>query len=84
LFSTSFLEDSRQQKVFEDAETVEFAGKAVVHLAADSDVIKKTGRVHLTSDLAYEYGFKDADGEIHGDIRKVCNSTCYSLKSYFN
>jgi hypothetical protein len=31
-------------KMFEKGETVEFAGKAIVALAADKDVIKKTGR----------------------------------------
>jgi dehydrogenase/reductase SDR family protein 1 len=56
--------------MFEDAETVEFAGKAIVHLAADVNMITKSGKVHLTTDLAYEYGFRDADGKIHGDIRK--------------
>jgi hypothetical protein len=72
------------EKMWEDAETVEFAGKAVVHLAADKDMIKKTGRVHFTSDLAYEYGFRDADGKIHGDLRKGRNSQSCTLSSKLN
>ena len=38
-------------------------------MAADPDVMRKTGRVLMTFDLAQEYGFTDVDGEIHGDVR---------------
>ena len=38
-------------KMFEKGETVEFAGKAIVALAADKDVIKKTGRLGTRSPL---------------------------------
>jgi dehydrogenase/reductase SDR family protein 1 len=61
----------KEKKVWEDPETVEFAGKAIVNLAADQDVIKKTGRVLLTADLAGEYGFVDEDGLVHSDIRSL-------------
>ena len=63
--------DTERKKSFEDAETVEMAGRAIAHLAADRDVLKKTGRVLMTFDLAHEYGFTDVDGELHGDIRSV-------------
>ena len=63
------MEDKKA--AFKDAETVEMAGRAIAHLAADRDVIGKTGRVLMTFDLAHEYGFTDVDGEIRGDIRSV-------------
>ena len=60
---------AKKKAIFADAETVEFAGKAVVNLAADPNVHKKTGKVQMTADLAREYGFRDEDGVIHGDLR---------------
>lgn len=56
---------------FHDAESVEFAGKAVANLAADPEVMRKTGRIQLTADLAREYGFTDVDGRVHGEMRSV-------------
>jgi len=37
---------------FENPESVEFAGKAVAHLAADPNYFSKTGRILFTCDLA--------------------------------
>ena len=73
---------AERKKGWEDAETVEMAGRAIAHLAADRDVLKKTGRVLMTFDLAHEYGFTDVDGELHGDIRSVkkrLRSTGYTM-----
>eukprot|EP00095_Tigriopus_kingsejongensis_P001972 maker-scaffold886_size84816-snap-gene-0.30 protein:Tk01972 transcript:maker-scaffold886_size84816-snap-gene-0.30-mRNA-1 annotation:"dehydrogenase reductase sdr family member 1" len=64
-------ENSKSKASFENAETVEFAGQAVAHLAADDAKMKKTGKILLTADLAREYGFTDEDGQIHGDMREV-------------
>lgn len=47
---------------FDKSETPEYLGRAVAALAADPDVLKKTGKVHFVADLAREYGFTDADG----------------------
>jgi len=58
---------------FEKGETINFAGKAVVALAADKDVIKKTGRIVQTMDLALEYGFKEDDGSLPIDMRQMNN-----------
>ena len=63
--------DEDKKRAFQDAETVEMAGRAIAHLAADREVMRKTGRVLMTFDLAQEYGFTDVDGEIHGDIRCI-------------
>ncbi len=47
---------------FADSETPRFIGRAVVSLAADPDVMSKTGESLSTWNLAREYGFTDADG----------------------
>ena len=71
MFPDNDAASEKQKSSWRDAESVEFAGKAVVHLAADPNVHKKTAKIILTSDCAREYGFKDLDGEIHSDIRLV-------------
>lgn len=43
-------------------ESVEYIGRAVVALAADPDVIEKSGSVLTVGNLAREYGFTDVDG----------------------
>ncbi|KAK6017479.1 hypothetical protein OSTOST_17001, partial [Ostertagia ostertagi] len=50
-------------KSFKQSESPEFTGKAVVALASDKKVIKKSGKILMNYDLACEYGFKDLDGE---------------------
>jgi NAD(P)-dependent dehydrogenase (short-subunit alcohol dehydrogenase family) len=44
------------------AESAEFPGRAIVALAADPNVLAKSGRVFTTPELAREYGFTDVDG----------------------
>jgi len=63
-----------RKKSFEDGESIEFSGKAIVALAKDPFVIRKTGKVLLTADLAREYGFVDDNGKINGDMRTVNKS----------
>jgi dehydrogenase/reductase SDR family protein 1 len=48
--------------LFAQSETTEFAGKSIVALAADPNRIQKSGKIHITADLAAEYGFKDING----------------------
>jgi dehydrogenase/reductase SDR family member 1 len=50
--------------IAERGETPVFVGRAVAALAADPDVIAKTGQILLASELATEYGFTDVDGKI--------------------
>jgi len=64
--------------VFEKGETIEFAGKAIVALAADEEVIKKTGRILQTRDLANEYKFQEDDGSLPPDMRQVNNLLAYA------
>jgi dehydrogenase/reductase SDR family protein 1 len=45
-----------------NSESPQFVGRAVAALAADPDVMRKTGRVWVAAALAEEYGFTDVDG----------------------
>jgi NAD(P)-dependent dehydrogenase (short-subunit alcohol dehydrogenase family) len=45
------------------AESAEFPGRAIAALAADPNVLAKSGRVFTTPALAREYGFTDIDGK---------------------
>jgi NAD(P)-dependent dehydrogenase (short-subunit alcohol dehydrogenase family) len=47
---------------FEKSESTQYIGRAVAALAADPNVLDKTGKVHFVADLAREYGFTDVDG----------------------
>jgi NAD(P)-dependent dehydrogenase (short-subunit alcohol dehydrogenase family) len=47
---------------FDLSESPEYIGRAVAGLAADPDVLEKTGKIHFVADLAQEYGFTDVDG----------------------
>jgi NAD(P)-dependent dehydrogenase (short-subunit alcohol dehydrogenase family) len=49
---------------FAESETPHLVGRAVVALAADSQVRRKAGLIHFASDLAREYGFTDVDGRV--------------------
>lgn len=40
----------------------EYVGRAIAHLAADPQVLERSGQVLSTGDLAEEYGFNDIDG----------------------
>ena len=45
-----------------DLESPEYAGRAVAALAADENVLARSGRVLTVGQLAAEYGFTDLDG----------------------
>ncbi len=47
---------------FDLSETPEYVGRAVVALAADPQVMRRTGTVAFVADLAREYRFTDVDG----------------------
>lgn len=42
----------------------QYVGRAVVALAADSQIIEKSGQTFAVGDLAKEYGFTDIDGRL--------------------
>jgi len=69
------------------SESPRYIGRAVVALAADSDAMKKSGRVYSTWGLAREYGFTDLDGTqpdwgAHARAKygkyKICDEEFYS------
>lgn len=51
-----------QDPDFLHSETPFFVGQAVASLAADPNVMDKTGQLLSSWDLSDEYGFSDADG----------------------
>lgn len=69
------------------SESPRYVGRAVVALAADPKIMKKTGRVFSSWALAQEYGFTDIDGtqphwgnyawKKYGKY-KICDDTFYS------
>ena len=74
------------------SETPLFAGRAVAALAADPNIMKKSGRVFSSWGLSDEYGFTDADGsqphwgrhfiKKYGDCMNSCDDGFY--KYWFN
>ncbi|XP_077983420.1 dehydrogenase/reductase SDR family member 1-like [Glandiceps talaboti] len=62
LTNGKFSTDMMLQAGFSQGESIEYAGKAIVHLANDPKLMQKTGRILWTCDLAREYNFKDIDG----------------------
>jgi NAD(P)-dependent dehydrogenase (short-subunit alcohol dehydrogenase family) len=55
-------EELKKMFRFDLSESPEYLGRAVAALAADADVLQKTGKIHFVADLAREYGFTDVDG----------------------
>ncbi|XP_033122699.1 dehydrogenase/reductase SDR family member 1-like [Anneissia japonica] len=66
-----FTFDRQIKNAVVNGETIEFPGIAIAHLAADQNIMKKTGRIFLTVDLADEYGFKDINGQVPPSYRRV-------------
>jgi NAD(P)-dependent dehydrogenase (short-subunit alcohol dehydrogenase family) len=58
----SWREAIRHDKNFAYSETPFYIGKAVVALACDRKVMRKTGQALVSGRLAREYGFTDIDG----------------------
>ena len=52
------------RRIMEHGESAEFAGRAVVGLATDPNIMQKSGKLHLVAELAQEYGFTDVDGRM--------------------
>ena len=44
------------------SESPRYAGRAVVALATDAEVMRRSGGAYKTGELAREYGFTDIDG----------------------
>jgi dehydrogenase/reductase SDR family member 1 len=46
-----------------NSESPQFSGRAVAALAADPNILQKSGQVLVAAALAQEYGFTDIDGK---------------------
>jgi len=68
----------KMKQIFEEGETIEFSGRAVVALASDPQMMHKTGRILITSDLAKEYNFVDIDGRSPASMRSLSYMLTYA------
>jgi hypothetical protein len=56
------------------ASTVEHPGRVVAAMAADPDIMKRSGGEFVTAELAQEYGITDVDGTIIPSARATRGS----------
>ena len=63
--------NERHVNEFKVGESVEFPGRCIVSLATDPNLMKKTGRILFTYDLAREYGLKDKQGHAPTNVRQL-------------
>ena len=54
--------DMSVNKIFGDAETVEFGGKIITHMALNPNIMKYSCKVVTGADYASKYGIHDIDG----------------------
>jgi 3,4-dihydroxy-2-butanone 4-phosphate synthase len=54
--------------------TVEHPGRVIAALAADPDVMKRSGGEYVTAELAREYGVTDVDGSVIASARATRGS----------
>ncbi|XP_048477265.1 dehydrogenase/reductase SDR family member 1 isoform X3 [Rhincodon typus] len=63
--------EQKTVEMFANGETPEMSGKCIVALATDKNLMKKSGKVLLTCDLAAQYGLRDVDGRALVDYRSL-------------
>ncbi len=56
------------------ASSVEHPGRVVAALAADADIMQRSGGEFITTELAMEYGITDVDGTVVGSARATRGS----------
>jgi len=62
LVRTEGVMENKQFFDMSNSESMQFQGRAVAHLFADSDRLRRSGKVFTSADLALDYGFADIDG----------------------
>ncbi|XP_053376078.1 dehydrogenase/reductase SDR family member 1-like [Mercenaria mercenaria] len=67
----SMRQPEKMLEYFEKAETTEFAGQCIAAMATDPDLLKMSGKIVQTCDLARRYGLKDAEGHGPSDFRQI-------------
>lgn len=65
------IDKNKMKEMLQNAESTEFAGKCIVHLAQDPNIMRKSGHILMTPELASEYGIKDIDGRTIPSMRQV-------------
>jgi len=70
--------DAKMAKIFEKGETIEFAGIVCAFLAADQNIMSRSGKIIMTADVANEYGFNDIDGNSPIDFRQFRSLIAYA------
>ncbi|MHA1943090.1 MAG: SDR family oxidoreductase [Candidatus Thorarchaeota archaeon] len=55
-------ENYKNYEEYEKTESTRYVGRAIVKLASDPNILKKTGKILTTGELAREYNFVDLDG----------------------
>nr|XP_009861303.1 dehydrogenase/reductase SDR family member 1-like [Ciona intestinalis] len=68
LGDTGKMSDSHEM-ITDWGETPEFCGKAVSHLLCDKNIIRRSGQVWMTTDIADEHGYTDIDGNSPASMR---------------
>ncbi|KAG9273816.1 dehydrogenase/reductase SDR family member 1-like [Astyanax mexicanus] len=63
--------DDNFKEVYNKGETIELSGKCIVELAKDKNLMKLTGKVLLTCDLARRYKLRDVDGRDIFDLKSL-------------
>ena len=64
-------EFEKLQNMYKKGETTEFVGRCIVKLACDPEIMKKSGKILMTCDLAREYGLQDEPGHTPTEMRQV-------------
>lgn len=60
----NWMDAAKKRPEWAESETPMLVGRAVASLAADRNVIRRSGRVYNSAELALEYGFTDVDGRV--------------------
>jgi NAD(P)-dependent dehydrogenase (short-subunit alcohol dehydrogenase family) len=67
----SMGDGARESLRYDLSESTEYAGRAVVALATDPDVLEKSGKLLYVADLAGQYDFTDTDGKQVANFYRV-------------
>jgi NAD(P)-dependent dehydrogenase (short-subunit alcohol dehydrogenase family) len=59
----SVLQAGEEYFDFSNSESPQFIGRAVAALAADVDILARTGQTLVAAELGMEYDFSDIDGK---------------------
>ena len=62
---TERMTDVPKKVLNKEAHSAEYVGRAIVHLAMDPKILKKSGQVLEIGALSREYHFRDIDGMFH-------------------